>query len=109
MFNKYKVVSKPRFIISITLLILLSVFIVTGLFKVNASWALVDIQYIEETISKDDTLWDIAAEYTFDGEDVRKMIYIIKTANDLDCDVIYEGQVLRIPVKASNITVAITS
>ena len=45
-----------------------------------------------------DTLWDIAAEATDPGEDVRATVYDIKRLNGLDGSLIRPGQVLLVPV-----------
>ena len=45
-----------------------------------------------------DTLWDIAAEHTIPGEDVRRGVFEIQRLNDLEGSMIHPGQVLRVPV-----------
>jgi nucleoid-associated protein YgaU len=45
-----------------------------------------------------DTLWDIAADHTGDGDDVRKTVFVIREHNGLGGSVIVPGQVLEIPL-----------
>ena len=45
-----------------------------------------------------DTLWDIAAEHTSSGDDVRKTVRLIKDLNDLSGGIIHPGQQLFVPV-----------
>ena len=45
------------------------------------------------TVKKGDTLWDIAAKYLGDGNRYKE----IKTLNGITSDVIYSGQVLKLP------------
>jgi nucleoid-associated protein YgaU len=44
-----------------------------------------------------DTLWDIAAVHTPEGDDIRYTLFEIRQLNDLDGSVISPGQLLRIP------------
>ncbi|MEE9299207.1 MAG: LysM domain-containing protein [Acidimicrobiia bacterium] len=53
---------------------------------------------IEHRVTAGDTLWDIAAEYTDPGEDIRETIHDIMRANGLDSSVIVVGQVLVVPL-----------
>lgn len=53
---------------------------------------------IEHRVTAGDTLWDIAADYTDPGEDIRETIHDIMRANGLDSSVIVVGQVLVVPL-----------
>lgn len=53
--------------------------------------------FCKYVVEPKDTLWDIAHEYNFNNQDVRKVIYDIRKTNDIGCD-IYVGQVIIIPV-----------
>ena len=44
-----------------------------------------------------DTLWDIAAERTEGGDDVRSVVRVIQKMNDLEGGLIVPGQVLIVP------------
>jgi LysM repeat protein len=55
---------------------------------------------VEHLVVTGDTLWDIAADYTRAGEDVRHTVADIRRANGLEGSLIYPGQVLAVPVGA---------
>ena len=44
-----------------------------------------------------DTLWDVAADATESGQDVRATVFEIKRLNGLDGSLIHPGQVLLVP------------
>ncbi|WP_094604934.1 LysM domain-containing protein [Sporomusa silvacetica] len=49
-----------------------------------------------------DTVWQIAAKYTTDKDDVKEVIYEIWRINKLDNNAsVYPGQVLKVPVIVS--------
>ncbi len=52
----------------------------------------------EYRVEAGDRLWDIAAERTVDGEDVRETLHAIRRLNSLDSSVLQPGQVLVVPV-----------
>mgnify|MGYP001814086949 CR=1 FL=1 len=49
-----------------------------------------------------DTLWDIAAERTDVGEDVRGTITSIRRLNDLTSSMIMPGEIIMVPVLAAS-------
>jgi LysM repeat protein len=53
---------------------------------------------LEYRVQTGDTLWEIAADVTPDGEDIRRIVFEIRDANDLDGSIIFPGQVLQLPV-----------
>ena len=53
---------------------------------------------VTHVVESGDTLWDIAAEHTPAGDDVRELVHDIKLVNDLDTSMIVVGQVLLVPV-----------
>ncbi|WP_371370986.1 LysM peptidoglycan-binding domain-containing protein [Sporomusa aerivorans] len=47
-----------------------------------------------------DTVWQIAAKYTTDKDDIRELIYEIRQINKLDNNAkVYSGQILKVPVR----------
>jgi len=49
-------------------------------------------------VQKGDTLWSIAETFREPHTDIRRMVYMIRKANDLHSAVVYPGQKLTIPV-----------
>lgn len=50
------------------------------------------------TVCTGDTLWEIAQEYAPDTCDVRSFMWELKKINRLESGVIYDKQVLQIPI-----------
>jgi LysM repeat protein len=55
---------------------------------------------VGHTVAAGDTLWDIAAEHTADGGDIRGTVALIRRINDLDTALIHPGDRLLVPVAA---------
>lgn len=53
---------------------------------------------VEYVVAQGDTLWEIAADYTDAGEDVRPLILAIKERSGITRSDLQPGQVLRIPI-----------
>ncbi len=53
--------------------------------------------YTSVTVEKGDTLWNLARKYN-KGGDIRKYIRSIEKANNLNDSMIFEGDVLILPV-----------
>jgi nucleoid-associated protein YgaU len=53
--------------------------------------------WVEHRVVTGDTLWDIAADLTSAGGDVRRTVYDIRQANRLESATIVPGQVLLVP------------
>lgn len=56
-----------------------------------------EVAFTTHRVASGDTLWDIAADHTDPGDDVRRTVHEIRSLNDLDGSIIQPGQVLRIP------------
>lgn len=77
-------------------------FIIATVVLVGANKVFVDEPVYKNhivTVSKGDTLWDIAAQHSAPGEDVREVIYRISRSNNLTDKTLYPGQQLNIPVQ----------
>lgn len=53
---------------------------------------------VEHVVVSGDTLWGIAERHAEPGDDVRRIVFDIKQANDITTSVIVPGQVLIVPV-----------
>jgi cell division protein YceG involved in septum cleavage len=92
------IVNRPKFILMTVLtLILLSTLITyfTGFFMSEAT---TNQAKIIVEIVKGDTLWDIASNYNYYNEDIRKVVHRIKTYNQLDDGKLFAGQSIVIPL-----------
>ena len=92
------IVNRARFVIMTLLtLIILSTVIsyISGLFMSNAS---LSSNTLKIEIASGDTLWKIASRYNYYEEDVREVIYRIKSVNHMDTSDLMAGQSLIIPL-----------
>ena len=56
------------------------------------------VNYINIQVYGGDTVWTIASRYTSNRDDLREMVYAIKTINGLNHNAfIYSGQTLKVP------------
>ena len=86
-----KIVNKKRFILAVTILIVL---VITLFSHCSAMPKNNEIESI--VVSTGDTLWSIASEYKKPGEDVREYIYELRKLNNLENCIIYPGQKIKI-------------
>lgn len=56
------------------------------------------VKYVTLQVEAGQTLWNIAKNYCSNNEDPRKMVFMIKKANNLQDSIIRPGQQLKIPV-----------
>lgn len=87
-----RIKNKIKFIRSIAIII----FFLIALFNISIAKTNTETEYIDYTISKGETLWDIAKEYTPDNKDIRQTIYEIKQLNNMTNSTIYPGQTIKI-------------
>lgn len=83
-----RIKNKFKFIRSTTILIL----IILGIFCISISKE--KTEYIDYTVGRGETLWNIAADHT-DG-DIRDYIYEIKNINNMTSSELKEGQTIKI-------------
>lgn len=98
MTKKYRVSSKFRFTVFMTVFIIIAVSAIgmmLGFNTVNSSSK--DI-YNQVQIEAGDTLWDIAVEYGPENSDVRKIVREICDLNEITADSLYIGQRIIVPV-----------
>ncbi|QOX62758.1 LysM peptidoglycan-binding domain-containing protein [Anoxybacterium hadale] len=95
--KKYRIKSKLRFTLFMTLMILF-VFSTAGtVFGAYNSESLMKPIYSEILVQSGDTLWDLAQEFGPEGKDTRMVIHEICRINELQANDIYPGQKILIP------------
>ncbi len=98
MTKKYRVASKFRFTIFMTLFIIIAVSAVGMLLGFNTVSSSSKDIYNQVQIEAGDTLWDIAVEYGPENSDVRKIVREICDLNEITADGLYVGQRIIVPV-----------
>ena len=90
--RRYVLKRKERFfgIVLFFIIMLFSIFLVVSAKSYKPD------SYTYVTVGKGDTLWDISTKYAINC-DVRDFIRNIKQLNNLDGNIIYEGDILIIP------------
>ncbi len=94
--NKYKIVNKRRFFVSVIVLLLLAMSIFSLIINITVQASEFAAKKVTEVyvVQEGDTLWDIAAKAE-SKDDIREIISIIKKENNLASDEhIQPGQVL---------------
>ena len=95
--KKYRIKSRPRFIISVTImagLIIAGFSFITGL---DETTALEKTKYTEIEVVSGDTLWNIASDYKDNDTDPRDAVYRISRINDVKASELEPGMILKIP------------
>ncbi len=96
--KKYRIKSKFRFIAFIVVVLGIAAGTLEYLTGYDVSTALENPgDQITVEVSAGDTVWDIAKHFTSDGKDIRKAVYEICEANDLQDGRIQSGMILTIP------------
>ena len=95
--KKYRIKSKFRFILFMTITMIM-VFSLVGTFTgLNDAESLTKATYTEIRVQTGDTLWNLAEEFGPDNKDIREIVYQICKVNDISADSIYPGQKILIP------------
>ena len=96
--KKYRIKSKFRFIMFVVIVLGIAVGALGYVTGMDVSTALEQPEdQITIEISAGDTVWDIAEHVTSKDTDIRKAVYEICQANDLQDAEIQSGMVLTIP------------
>lgn len=96
--KKYRIKSKFRFVTFMIIVIGLAVGAIGYFSGYGISTALTDpYSEVKVEVVSGDTVWDIAYEYKSSDKDIRKAVYEICQANELDDGHIEEGMTLTIP------------
>ncbi len=56
-------------------------------------------QFVIATVSRGDTIWDIATRMARDDADIRRVVFDIRQANNLMTTTVMPGETLKIPRK----------
>lgn len=100
--KRYRIRSKTRFFMFLTITLALLAIIVVSIVSSTGAYSIESTYETEHYwVKEGDTLWDIAKEFSPEGYDIRKMIYVIKEQNNMDTSMIYEGSKLEIPLFAN--------
>ncbi|WP_094606829.1 Cell division suppressor protein YneA [Sporomusa silvacetica DSM 10669] len=85
-----------------TILVLSLVLVILALTPLAISRAFVaPTTYETIYVKPGDTVWQIAANYITDKDDVREVVFEIRRINKLDNNAkVYPGQALKVPVKS---------
>ena len=90
-----KIVNRKKFIRSMAIVI----FLLVALFNISVAKSnKEEAEIIDYTITKGETLWSIAKEYTPNSKDIRQTIYEIKQLNNMSDSTVYENQTIKIKI-----------
>lgn len=95
--KRYRIKSKFRFTIFLSLLFILLIVSISSLMGFYQSESLTQANYMEIQIEQGDTLWNLAKEFGPANQDLRKVVYQICMLNEISDDYIYPGQSILIP------------
>ncbi|MDO4552710.1 MAG: LysM peptidoglycan-binding domain-containing protein [Bacillota bacterium] len=96
--RKYRIKSKGRFLIFLTVVMVIVLGATgTALGEDFGRPGAAQTAYVAVEISAGDTLWDLALEYGPENQDVRKIVHAICQQNDIRAGEIYPGQTILIP------------
>lgn len=98
MSKKYRIKSKFRFTLFMTIAILMMISITGTIVGANNVESLTKPTYSEIIVQSGDTLWNLAEEFGPDNKDVREVVYEICEINDISADSIQPGQTILVPV-----------
>ena len=98
MFRKYRIVSKPRFILFTALLCLILFMTITTMMGLNSASGDTYDQYRTVTVQSGDTLWSIAERSADGSADIRRLVYEIQELNDVKAADLVDGMQLKVPV-----------
>ncbi len=95
--KKYRIKSKIRFTLFMTIAMLVIFSSAGTVIGVNNAESMTKTSYSEIIVQTGDTLWDLAREFGLDSKDTREIVYDICMINDITAESIYPGQTILIP------------
>ena len=96
--RKYRIVNKFRFTVSMVILFLVVISAFSFAFGMLDVKGLEETKFVEVKVAAGDTLWVIAQRHSSGEKDVREIVYLISEINDIDSNIIYPGDTLRVPI-----------
>ena len=96
--KKYRITSKFRFTMFLSIIILFIMTTAGTVFGFNTVNSASRDLYNQVQVQSGDTLWDIAAEYGSDDMDIRKVVNDICDINEIRADQLTAGQRILVPV-----------
>lgn len=95
--KKYRIKSKLRFTIFMTLVLTMMIVTSTTVMGINTANSLTKPNYTEIQVQYGDTLWDLALEFGSKNIDPRNMVSKICQINHITAQSLQPGQKLLIP------------
>ena len=97
MTKKYRVKSKLRFTLFLTVVILCIITAGTTLLGLNTAGGTSMDQYHAVKVESGDTIWNIASEYGPEDQDIRKTVFEICDLNEIQADELQAGNHILVP------------
>lgn len=97
--KKYRIVSPVRFIIFVTIVMILLATLIIHMIGLDAVSGGSKTYYKQIEVTYGDTLWNIAERNMPSDMDTRQAVYELAELNDIDDGVIYPGQILLVPTE----------
>ncbi len=94
---KLRIVNKFRFIMALTILLLLVGTVLFASFGGARAYSKDPEEFIIHTVDHNETIWSIAEQYHHKDKDIRKLVYEIGEENQIQNQIIFVGQTLKIP------------
>ena len=95
--KRYRIVSAPRFITFIAVLILLTIYLTLTVSGAYNAEGLTEQTYANICVESGDTLWEIAREYTGSDEDIRVTVEKICNVNGITASTLRAGEYILVP------------
>ena len=96
--KRYRLKSRSRFMLFITVIMILFVSMTYTALGVNDASSLTMQEYIGVYIEPGDTLWEIASEHMSEHMEIRKAVYVLCEVNNITADTLQPGQTIMVPV-----------
>ncbi len=95
--RKYRIKSKFRFTLFISLVMVMFLLTTGTVLGLNRLGGVDEPAYITVEIQSGDTLWELASQFGPDGIDPRKVVQEICRVNEISADQLRPGQEILIP------------